>query len=170
MASLTTLGIIHTAISLLAVGAGIVAFGRSGKISPVSRAGRLYLWMTVITCVTGFGIFQHGGFGKPHALGVLTLLVLGVASIARRTRLFGENSIYVETVSYTLTFFFHMVPALTETFTRLPASAPVFSSPDDPVLAHVTGLFFLGFLAGVAWQIRQLRRGRLRGGMTKSHA
>jgi hypothetical protein len=36
----------------------------------------VYIWTTVLTCLTGFGIFQHGGFGKPHALGVITLLVL----------------------------------------------------------------------------------------------
>ncbi len=170
MTSLTTLGAIHTIISLVAVGAGAVAFARFGKIAPDTRAGRLYLSMTVITCLTGFGIFEHGGFGKPHALGVLTLLVLGVAFIARRTRLFGQKAIYVETVSITLTFFFHMLPALTETFTRLPASAPLFSSPEDPTLTLVSGVFFVVFLAGVAWQIRQLRRSRLHAGILTSRA
>ncbi len=35
--------------------------------------------MTILTCVTGFGIFQHGGFGKAHMLGIITLVVLAIA-------------------------------------------------------------------------------------------
>jgi len=36
---------------------------------------------TAITSPTGFGIFQHGGFGKPHVLGIVTLLVLAIAAV-----------------------------------------------------------------------------------------
>ena len=36
----------------------------------------MFFWGTVITCLTGFGIFRHGGFGNPHVLGVVTLIVL----------------------------------------------------------------------------------------------
>ncbi len=85
---LTPLGIIHTAIGLIAVAAGLVAFFRDKGISSTNPLGKLYVWTTVITCLTGFGIYQHGGFGKPHVLGVLgvlgvlTLLVLTVAWVA----------------------------------------------------------------------------------------
>ena len=69
---LTPLGIVHTAISLVAVAAGLVSLFRYREISPATRAGRAYVIATVLTCLTGFGIFQHGGFGKPHVLGVVT--------------------------------------------------------------------------------------------------
>ena len=48
--------------------------------------------MTVLTCLTAFGIFQHGGFGKPHALGIVTLILLGMAYVAGYTRLYGWAS------------------------------------------------------------------------------
>jgi uncharacterized membrane protein len=77
MFGLTLLGTFHTAISLIAVVAGFVALARDREISTRSAAGAVFFWGTVITCLTGFGIFQHGGFGKPHVLGIVTLIVLG---------------------------------------------------------------------------------------------
>jgi len=158
MLGLTTIGIIHTAISLVAVVAGIYAFFRDKEISPRNGLGKTYVWTTVLTCVTGFFIFQHGGFGKPHVLGIVTLLVLALAWLAGSTRLFGRAGKYVATVSYSLTFFFHMIPGFTETFTRLPAGAPVFSGPDDPTLQKVIGVVFLVFLLGATLQVMRLRR------------
>jgi uncharacterized membrane protein len=75
MTGLTPLGIFHTAISLVALGSGAIALVRDKKIIWDNRVGKIYVIMTFITCVSGFGIFQHGGFGKPHVLGIITLLV-----------------------------------------------------------------------------------------------
>ena len=66
---LTYLGLLHTLISLVAVAAALIAFVRHKNIDPASTLGKVYIWTTVLTCLTGFGIYQHGGFGKPHALG-----------------------------------------------------------------------------------------------------
>ncbi len=81
---LTQLGVVHTIISLIAVAAGAIAFVRYGRISPGVTVGKVYVITTVLTCLTGFGIFQHGGFGKPHMLGILTLVMLGIAAIGVR--------------------------------------------------------------------------------------
>ena len=156
MLGLTNLGIVHTAISLVAVGAGIVAFIRDKEINSRNRLGKLYIWTTVLTCLTGFPIMQHGGFGKPHALGIITLGVLVVAALGGNGK-FGRASRYVEVVSYTSTFFFHMIPTLVETTTRLPVGAPLVKDRDGPELQTATGVLFLLFLIGVGWQIWRLR-------------
>lgn len=153
---LTTLGFIHTVTSLVAVAAGIVFLLRDREISPRNRAGMTYLVMTVLTCVTGFGIFQHGGFGKPHLLGKITLVVLALAGIAGR-RAFGRASAYVATISYSLSFFFHVIPGVTETTTRLLLGAPLFTSLDDPALQAIIGACFVLFLIGVFAPVRRLR-------------
>lgn len=157
MSSLSTFGLVHTAFSLAAVIAGLVAFARHRGITAETPAGLVYICMTVATCVTGFFIFAHGGFGKPHALGIATLVVIGVAALARLTSLFGRRAAAVETVAYSLTFFFHMIPAITETSTRLPAHAPLIDNPDSPILQAVAGLLFVVFLAAAVMQVRRLR-------------
>lgn len=156
MLGLTNLGIVHTAISLIAVGAGAVALIRDQEITSRNRVGQLYIWTTVLTCLTGFPIMQHGGFGKPHALGIVTLIVLVVAALAGKAK-FGGASRYIEVVSYSATFFFHMIPAFTETATRLPAGAPLAASQEAPGLQAAIGAAFLVFLIGATLQVRRLR-------------
>lgn len=158
MLGLTSLGIVHTVISLIAVGAGIVAFVRYREITTGTRAGRLYFWMTVATCLTGFGIFQRGGFGVPHVLGIVTLLVLAIAWAAEKRRVVGAASRYVAVIGYSLTFFFHMIPGFTETSSRLPVGRPLTTGPDDPALQAAVGVAFLMFLIGASLQFRRLRK------------
>ena len=157
MLGLTTLGVFHTAISLIAVAAGFIALVRDKEISWRNGVGKLYVITTVITCVTGFGIFQHGGFGKPHALGIVTLVALVVAGIAGYSRVFGHASRYVETVSYSATFFFHWIPAIAETTTRWPPGAPIFPNAEAPGLQAIDAVLFVLFLVGAALQVRRLR-------------
>jgi uncharacterized membrane protein len=157
MLGLTSLGIVHTAISLVAVATGVMAFSRYKEIPAQSTLGKVYVLTTILTCLTGFGIFQHGGFGKPHALGIVTLLMLGAAWVAGRTLLLGRASPYVETVSYSATFLFHMIPGITETSTRLPSGAPWLANAEAPELKAATGVLFALFLAGAALQLRRIR-------------
>ncbi len=158
MLGLTNIGIVHTAISLVAVAAALIALFRDKGIDPRNGLGKTYVVATVLTCLTGFFIFQHGGFGKPHALGIITLLVLGLAWVAGYTKVFGRLGAYIETVSYSLTFFFHMIPGFTETSTRLPVGAPLASGPDDPSLQKAVGIVFVLFLVGAVAQVVRLRR------------
>jgi uncharacterized membrane protein len=157
MFGLTPLGIFHTAISLIAVAAGLIALIRDGRISPKNLLGQVYVAGTIVTCVTGFGIFQHGGFGKPHILGIVTLAVLGLAAVAGYSKVFGRASPYVETVSYSATFLFNLIPGITETTTRLPPGAPLLPNADAPQLQVATGILFMLFLIGAALQVRGMR-------------
>src|SRR5256885_4544778 len=97
-----------------------------------SDLGSLFFWGTVITCLTGFGIFRHGGFGNPHVLGIVTLIVLGGAVAAQRGSALGRGSRYVATLGYSLGPFLHFIPAPPETPTPPPAGAPLPPPPPRP--------------------------------------
>ena len=157
MFGLTQLGVIHTAISLIAMAAGLIALFRDKEISPRNGVGKIYIIATILTCLTGFGIFQHGGFGKPHALGIITLVVLGVAYVAGYTKFYGRFSPYIETVSYSATFLFHLIPGITETTTRLPLGAPLLPNAEAPALQAASGALFVLFVIGAALQVRRTR-------------
>lgn len=156
MLKISPFGAFHTAVSLVAVVAGLIALICYKAISLKNRTGQTYVLATVITCLTGFGIFHHGGFGAPHVLGVITLAVLGIAALAGSTPLFGRASPYVETLSYSMTFFFHMIPTVTEISTRFPIGAPLVTDRDGPALHAATGVLFIAFLIGAAVQARWL--------------
>lgn len=150
----TPFGAFHT---LIAVIAGLAALLRHKEIFPKVLAGKIYIAATTLTCLTGFGIFHHGGFGKPHVLGIITLIVLGVAVMAANTSLFGRASRSVEAVSYSMTFFFHMIPAVNETATRFPLGAPLATNPEAPLLQAAAGVLFAVFFIGAFLQVRWLR-------------
>ncbi len=92
-------------------------------------------------------------------------IVLGIAALAEYTGLFGRKSRYVAAVSYSATVFFHMIPAVTETTTRLPSGAPLFADADAPGLQLIGAALFVVFLIGAVLQVRFLRgRERSEGG------
>jgi uncharacterized membrane protein len=156
MYGLTQLGVIHTLISLVAVFAALIAFVRDKGIDPANTLGKVYIWSTILTCLTGFGIFEHGGFGKPHVLGIVTLLTLGAAWWGDQGR-FGPKSVYISTLCYSITFLFHMIPAVTETTTRLPLGAPLLPGHEAPELKAITGVMFVLYVIGASLQVRRLR-------------
>jgi hypothetical protein len=71
---------------------------------------------------------RHGGFGKPRALGIITLLALAIAALEEQTALFGRLARYVAVIGYSATVLFHMIPAVTEASTRLPLGHPLGAS------------------------------------------
>jgi len=99
MLGMTPFGIFHALISLVAVVAGVISFLRDGRISSRNAPGVTYVVFTVASCVTALFIFHHGGFGPPHVVAMLTLVVLAIAACARGTTLFGRGARYVETLS-----------------------------------------------------------------------
>jgi hypothetical protein len=157
---LSLLGIIHTAISILALVAAFYALIAAGIVDPQSRAGKFYLWLTVATCITGFPIMRTGHFGPAHALGVMVLVILAIAVFAKQLRVFGGLWIYVQTALMTFSVFLSLVPAVNESFTRLPVSNPIASGPDDPLVKQWLGILLVVFLAGVVWQLIWLRARR----------
>jgi uncharacterized membrane protein len=158
MIGLTTLGIFHTVVSLIALACGVAALVRSREISPRDRLGQIYLVGTFISAATGLGIFQHGGFGPPHMLALMTLAALVIGTVAAMTAVFGRASRYVQAIAYSTTIFFHLIPGITETSTRLPRGAPLVASAEAPELRVVALILLIALVIGLTFQLRWLRR------------
>jgi len=153
---LSTLGFIHTAISLIALVTGFILIVRDRSISPNARFGPSYLVATLISAATALGIFRHGGFGPPHMLAILTLVALVLGWAATYMRIFGRAAPYVEAVCYSATYLFHLDPGFTETLTRLPVGAPIAASDQAPILQAIDATLLALFLVWVVWQIWRL--------------
>lgn len=146
MASITPFGMLHTAISALAVCCGIASLVLDRKIGLRTRLGASYIVLTAASCVSGLFIFHHGGFGPPHVLSLLTLVLLAYAVIAEERARGLASPGRMPVAAYTATLFLHFIPGLTETMTRLPTDGPLATGPQDPILIGSIGLVFLIFL------------------------
>jgi uncharacterized membrane protein len=160
MPEITVLGWFHTAMGIIAILAAVYTFVKHREILLTTRSGQLYLVTTLITAATALMIFQHGGFGPAHALAVMTLLALGVGTVAATTRIFGRLSRYIQATSFTATLLFHGVPAVTDALMRLPVGDPVLTSIEDPILKRCYLVLFALFLIGTALQLVRIYRQR----------
>ncbi len=154
---LSALGIAHTAISLLPLGAALYSFARFGAIAPGTRSGRVYLVGLVLSVLTAFGLSSTGGFNAGHALGILALLAVFGAWLVPKMTFLGRASAYLATLGWSFSVFLLLVPGINETLTRLPPSQPLASGPDSPLVRGALLAWLALFVVGCAIQVVMLR-------------
>ncbi|MGL4630730.1 MAG: hypothetical protein ACRCVT_05930 [Leadbetterella sp.] len=153
---MSNLGIFHTAIGLIALLFGILAFIKDGKIGFSGRNDLMYVVLTLITCATSFMIFKTGKAGPGHILAGLILVFMVLAYFTRNAGAFWVK--FVSIASMSTTFFFSLIPTFNETLTRLPVDSPWASGPEDPLVQNVLKGLALLFLVGVFLQFRSLKK------------
>lgn len=158
---LSTLGIVHTVISLVPLVAGLWAFYRAGRIDPRSPAGRWYVYGMVLGVLTAFGLSSTGGFNAGHAIGILCLLAIVAGCYAQRISALGNLREYLETMAMSFSFFLMMIPTLNESLSRLPPSNPIGHGPDSPPVQTAVMIALLVFVIGVLYQFYRIHRRRM---------
>lgn len=159
MFGLTYLGLLHTALSIVAIVAGLMAFAKDGRIRFDNSIGRTYLVSTLIVAITALMIFTRGSFGPGHTAAVITLAGLVVGTLAYTTTIFGKLSPYLGTGGYTIGFLFHLIAGTTETLVRVPPDAPLVTSFESPLLQKIFLVYGVLFLLGLGWQWFSIYRG-----------
>lgn len=166
---LSTLGVIHTLLSLPPLLAGFYALARHRRIDPARRSGRLYLAGLLLSVVTAFGLSSTPGVNPGHVLGVLALLAAfgggwGMPWLARR-RVMTSLALHLQAFALSFSFFLLLVPGINETLTRVPTTHPLASGPDHPVVqGALLGwliIFMLGATLQARWLSQALRSGRI---------
>ena len=156
MNSLSTVGWFHTIAGTVAIFIGLYLVTRFKVISSKPNLGKIYLILTTITAATSLMIFNNGGFNLAHLLGVFALLGVFLGLLFEHKEFF-DLSKYFQAICYTGTMLCHLIPGISEVFTRFPPSQPVANSIFDPILLVSFGIFFLIFLITVFFQIRHLK-------------
>jgi len=153
---LTIYTVVHVLISLVAIISGfLVVFGwLFGK----RREGgeTLFLWTTVATSVTGF-FFPFHGFKPSYAVGILSLVVLALAILARNHDGLAGGWRVTYVVSSVIALYFNVFVLIVQGFLKVPALhalAPTQTEAPFKVAQLATLLLFIA--AGVA-AIKQFR-------------
>lgn len=153
---LSPLGVVHTAISLIPIVAGVYGFIRHRAIDPATRAGKLYLLGLVLSVVTSFTVSSTGGLNPGHAFGVVILLIAFGGVLAAQLRFLGRLAPYLSAFALSFSFLLSLVPGVNETLTRLPVAHPIAAAPLAPVILQTllgcAAVFAIGFLAQ-CWRI-----------------
>jgi hypothetical protein len=142
------LTLVHVAISLIAIFTGfIVVFGMLAA-KRLNRMTAIFLLFTVLTSVTGF-FFPFHGFTPAIILGIISLVVLAIAILARYARHLegGWRRTYAITAVFALYLnFFVLIVQLFLKVPALHALAPTGTEPPFKI-AQATALILFIVLA-----------------------
>lgn len=154
--SLPMFTLLHSAISIIAIAAGLIYFVWLGlRRHWLDAVNNLFLLFTALTSITGF-LFPPKPIGPPFIFGVVSLLLLAIALFALyRGRLAGAwRPAYL--ISALLAQWLNMVVLVVQSYQKIPALhafAPTGAEP--PVLATQAAVLLLVLLLG--WRVLRRR-------------
>ncbi len=143
---LATFTFLHVLISLVGIASGLIVLERFFRNRTLGASNAVFLITTILTSVTGF-LFPFNAFGPPHAVGVISLVVLAVALFA----LYAGNLVgpwrWIYVCSAVLALYLNVFVAVVQSFDkigRLHALAPTGSEPPFAITQGIVLLIFIG--------------------------
>ena len=128
---MTTFTLVHVVLSLVGILAGLVAMGE--LVGGRTRAGvtALFLATTAATSLTGFG-FPFHRFLPSHAVGVISLLVLALALLARYGRRLAGGWPRVYAVTAVCALYLNVFVLVAQLFQKVPALKALAPTQSEP--------------------------------------
>ncbi|WP_432767692.1 MAG: hypothetical protein HEQ22_09605 [Sphingopyxis sp.] len=148
---------LHVAISLVAIGAGLIAlpaFAR-GRILP--RTTGIFLWTTLLTSMTGF-LFPIVAFTPALGFGILSTLILVATFWAWYRRKLAGRAAAVYAVTATLALYLNLFVLVVQSFLKVPALNALAPTGSEPPFAAAQAALLIAMLALGFLSLRSSRR------------
>ncbi len=159
--SLSTYTLIHVVISLIGIAAGFAVMVGMIKGRRLDRWTALFLTMTVLTSLTGFGFLAYGippgGFSPGIAIGIVSMIVLPVAIYARYARQMIGHWRWIYVVTAIVAQYLNFLVLIVQSFQKVPALHELAPMQNEPPFQIAQGVALLIF---VAWGILALKKFR----------
>jgi hypothetical protein len=152
----STFTLVHVVLSLIGIGAGLIAtFGLLAR-KPLPGWTALFLATTVATSVTGFGFpFDH--LLPSHKIGIISLVVLAIAIIARYALHLAGPWRRVYVICAAIALYLNSFVAVVQAFLKVPALATLAPTQTEApfVVAQLLVLaFFIALTVAAAKRFR----------------
>jgi hypothetical protein len=151
---MTAFTFVHVVLSLIGIVAGAVVM--YGLVTAKRLEGWTVLFFAamVATSVTGFG-FSSANFLPSHWVGVISLVVLAVAILARYVFHLAGPWRWIFVVAVVAAFYFDVFVAIVQAFQKIPALRAIAPTQSEPAfaiaqLAALALFIVLGIVAVVA--------------------
>ena len=118
--SLRTFTYLHVYISLIAIGAGFIVVYGMIATKRVPLLTSVFLFMTALTSLTGF-LFPYKGVTPAIVLGMLSLIVLVLAIIARRRSQTSGAWRGTYVISAIVALYFNFFVLIVQSFQKIPS-------------------------------------------------
>ena len=135
---------LHVILSLVGIGSGLVVVVGMWAAKRLDGWTALFLATTVLTSVTGF-LFHSAYFGPQHVIGLLSLVLLVLAILARYSYHIHGSWRWVYVVSAMLALYFNVLVAVVQAFQKLPVLQPLAPTRTEPPFAIAQALVLAVF-------------------------
>ena len=143
--SLHTFTVVHVAISLIGIASGVVVvLGMLGSMR-LNAITALFLITTVLTSVTGF-FFPFHKVTPGIVVGVLSLIVLLGAILARYTSHLAGKARWVYVVTSVVALWFNVFVLIAQLFQKVPALNALAPNGNEPPFAITQAVVLLLFI------------------------
>jgi hypothetical protein len=155
--SMSTFTIVHVVISLVGIVSGfVVMFGLIAE-KPCSRWTALFLTTTVATSVTGFFLpFHH--FMPSHAVGIISMVVLTVAIVARYARHLAGAWRRTYVIAAVFALYLNVFVLIAQAFAKVPALKALAPTQSEPPFAIAQAVNLVIFIVLGVFAARRFRR------------
>ena len=135
----------HTAISLIAILAGLIVLYGLLTVNRMPAMTLFFLVTTIATSVTGF-FFHREQLLPSHIVGILSLVVLAVTVLALYTyRLRGIwRAVYV--IGAVISLYLNVFVGVVQSFLKVPALHQLAPQGNEPPFAIAQGIVLLLFI------------------------
>ena len=151
---------VHTALSVAALIAGLIVV--IGLFTSKTLGGwtAIFLATAIATSATGFG-FPFQSFGASHWIGVISLVVLVLAVLARYVLHYAGAWRWLYAVCIVVAFYFLVFVLIAQAFKKVPALAalaPTLSEPPFAIAQLVAMVIFVVIAVATARKFRPRAR------------
>jgi hypothetical protein len=154
--SLSTFTTIHVIISLIAIATGFVKVFGMLTGNRMARWTAIFLVMTVLTSVTGFGFpFDH--FLPSHWVGVVSLVFLAVALFAVYVKHLAGAWRWIYVVSAVVALWFNVFVLIVQSFMKISVLKALAPTQSEPPFQIAQGAALVLFVVLAILAVRQFR-------------
>jgi hypothetical protein len=152
----STFTLLHVALSLIGILAGLVALFGLFRNNPLSNWTLVFIATTAATTLTGF-LFPLRGFTPAIGTGIVSSLVLAPTVLARYTfRLAGPwRSVYV--VGAVVSLYLNCFVLVVQAFLKVPALHELAPQGNEPPFVLTQGLVLVLFVIAGFLAVRRFR-------------
>jgi hypothetical protein len=143
--SLATFTLLHVLISLIGIVAGLIAMIGWLKSDPSRIPTAIFLATTILASVTGF-LFPFTKLLPSHIVGIISLVMLAVATFALYGRQLSGVWRSIYTVTATLSLYLNVFVLIVQSFLKIPILKAWAPTQTEPAFLIAQGSAFLVFL------------------------
>ena len=148
--------VVHVAISLIAIAAGLVEVAGWLRRKQWPAVTAVFFWLTLATSLTGFPL-PAKQLLPSHVFGIISVVVLAFAYVALYRKQLAGGWMTTWVITAAVAQYLNMFVLVFQSFLKVPALRALAPTQSEPPFAAAQGVLFVAFVAVTILAVRRMR-------------